>query len=526
MFLIQVQFTFVPKYSRAQKLLRHGDCEMKTYVVRFLRGSKSFSKIFLCVLILQITWCSRLSVAANVTPTDVVNLLQTSSILAPGEKVSATVKDSEVSVYAYVNPNAKQIDNDCKIDAVLMARKIFSKYGQAVARVKLNFFERSNPRMVRIVTITAGDVAAFAAGSTSMQQLMSSLELRKEATKAASVPPPKGSPGVAPNAVALSRSGLINDTVPYTNRRSGLQLAYPRGWKLEEKHENHELATLSYGDSEGRGGFVVISAEPLPAGSRIDQYVQLIDQYTFPSTTSHIYSTTPVLLGKNQFRGICQSIGVTIDNKKMRSEVFFFQDYNEVFTVKCFAPEAHFSVMSPYFNTIMLSMVPPTQRNNTNSTNSTASSSQGSAFSIYRSPIGRFSFGYPASWEIKENPAKDELVKMEGLGPHLKGGAISLGVGDDISSLLSIEAHANQVEEYVSAQYKDLRRIDRAHVTIGSNDVLHDTLQFSANNLNCFEHIAFFHVDGKIYRLCLLAPIWTRDDARQVFEQVMRRISF
>ncbi len=492
---------------------------------------KAFFRYPVIIAVLLFITAVSASLAASTPKEDeVVKLIESAAILAPGERVLVRVRVAEISVNAYINPSAQDVDNDCKIDAVLIARKIFSKYTSVVARVKVNFYERKRPNFARIINVTAGDVSSFASGNTTMAQLLASLEVRKETVKTPSITTATNGTPSPSAAVTLSSAGTSNDLVYYVQRDTGLRLAYPRGWKLEEKPASDVLASFSFGDEEGRYASVLLSANTKIPGARLEQYAQFVDQqYLHQLSGCQVHSAIPVKFGKaKDIQGLCQTLTFTMNGTKMKQEVYYFLDGEKLFSFRCTGSEAQFSVAKPWFNTILLSINAPTTGSE-RSIRSDPSKSTASNSDIYRSPVGHFSFRHPPGWDIKQYPEKDTLVKISGAGPKLQNGEFSLSVVENVPSADLVEMHANQVEEFLRKAVKDHRRTGRNRLYAGAGtnvDVVHDTYEFTYNNVPIIQHFAYMYSDGKIYALSFLAPGWTKEDARQLFDQALKTVSF
>ena len=74
--------------------------------------------------------------------------------------------------------NPKATDQDCKIDAVLLAKTIMDAYPRDVSRTRMMFSDSNSGTMSEIM-VTTGDVKAYATGTISKDDLLTSLELKK-----------------------------------------------------------------------------------------------------------------------------------------------------------------------------------------------------------------------------------------------------------------------------------------------------------------------------------------------------------
>ncbi len=74
--------------------------------------------------------------------------------------------------------NAKAIDQDCKIDAILIAQKVMEAY-KSIAAVRTQFCYINTPSQYDQVEIHAGDVKAFDSGGLTKQRLLDSLPISR-----------------------------------------------------------------------------------------------------------------------------------------------------------------------------------------------------------------------------------------------------------------------------------------------------------------------------------------------------------
>lgn len=109
---------------------------------------------------------------------EIVTAIEKSKILSQGTRVSAAVNGADVFISTY--KNAKANDNDCKIEAVLMAKTAMDLAPDQFGRVNVYFYSAFNLNKRKIVSVTAGDVKAFGSGQLSKDQLLSSLGIKDE----------------------------------------------------------------------------------------------------------------------------------------------------------------------------------------------------------------------------------------------------------------------------------------------------------------------------------------------------------
>ncbi|MBS2008682.1 MAG: hypothetical protein JST01_16660 [Cyanobacteria bacterium SZAS TMP-1] len=113
--------------------------------------------------------------AISITDSDVVNAIEKAKILAPTIRLNAKVGADEVIIATYKNPKAA--DKDCKIEAVFIAKTVMDLAPGEVPRVTVYFYSSTSLSNYKEVTVTAGDVKAFASGSLSQDELMASVKV-------------------------------------------------------------------------------------------------------------------------------------------------------------------------------------------------------------------------------------------------------------------------------------------------------------------------------------------------------------
>ncbi len=119
-------------------------------------------------------------VHAAATSEDIVSLINKEHILAPGARLNAQVKGDMATVSTF--RHVKADDKDLKIDAVLMSRAIMN-LDSSINRVIIYFFNNVNLTKYRQISVSTGDVKAFASGQVSKDDLLTSLPLESKQTE-------------------------------------------------------------------------------------------------------------------------------------------------------------------------------------------------------------------------------------------------------------------------------------------------------------------------------------------------------
>ncbi|CAN5293707.1 hypothetical protein BH11CYA1_BH11CYA1_48140 [soil metagenome] len=141
--------------------------------------SRKFNSLTLATLLsIGMSSVSNFAAEAAVTVNQIVNAVDQAKILANGTGVRAAINGSEVYISTYRNTRAN--DNDCKIEALLIAKTTIDLAPTDIARVTVYFYNAVNRNKRKIVSVTAGDVKAFGSGQMSKEQLMASLAIKDD----------------------------------------------------------------------------------------------------------------------------------------------------------------------------------------------------------------------------------------------------------------------------------------------------------------------------------------------------------
>src|SRR5262249_10670993 len=133
------------------------------------------------VLLLSALLASALnkSVAAAppVTRDEVLKVVCAARVLDPKYQVNVGVTGDEITVTTYQNEAAKDKDRDCKIDAILVSKALYDKFGASLPVVKLMFFNTRERSKYKSVSVRPGDIRTFATGGLSQDNLLSMLSV-------------------------------------------------------------------------------------------------------------------------------------------------------------------------------------------------------------------------------------------------------------------------------------------------------------------------------------------------------------
>lgn len=132
------------------------------------------------ILVVGLTCGALVGLPAFSLPTDseAVDALERAKILAPTIRLNARVGQDGIEVATYKNPKANY--NDCKIEALLIAKTLMDLAPGEVPRVIVYFYNSTSLSSFKQVGVTVGDVKAFASGSLSKDELLKSLVVSED----------------------------------------------------------------------------------------------------------------------------------------------------------------------------------------------------------------------------------------------------------------------------------------------------------------------------------------------------------
>ncbi len=112
--------------------------------------------------------------APNLTPAEMVLVIRNAKIVTAESPLRASLINQEAIITT--KRNAKATDKDCKIDAIMIGKVLVDTYSKEILRVKVLFSDYENGKYTS-VSLSKGDLAAFADGKLSQDDLLSSLQL-------------------------------------------------------------------------------------------------------------------------------------------------------------------------------------------------------------------------------------------------------------------------------------------------------------------------------------------------------------
>ncbi|CAN5294347.1 hypothetical protein BH10CYA1_BH10CYA1_28680 [soil metagenome] len=163
----------------------------------------------------------------------IIKAITKANIVAPGYTLNAVIFPSshEVVVSTYTNAASKDVITDCKVDALLIARKVIETSSQTV-RVKVRFYDL-NQTSYREVVVTKPDISAFATGAVKKEELLNSLEVTT-INGAGKTAEENTTRAQAAQPAARVGAGLQPTDKFSVMRKNGLMFYYPKAWGAKD----------------------------------------------------------------------------------------------------------------------------------------------------------------------------------------------------------------------------------------------------------------------------------------------------
>jgi hypothetical protein len=311
-------------------------------------GTRTKVAVLISVLLISLNPC----VAATITDEALQKSIEEAKILGSGYSVSAATAGKVVTLSTYTNLQSKDPDNDCKIDAVLLAKKAFD-LNPDLTRVRVLFYNFDR-QSYREINVTTGDVLAFGSGQLSKDKLLDSLELKVVAEPKAQKPPTetKGSKENKPK-TETKESSATKETKKDTNylgcQVGEMAFYYPKNWALkknvrQDSKDEPKLAILVCTNSKDDAEITLrMHAEDTPAQQQDDD-----ERYW----KTHNYRLGSAAAIKNfGYGGKFKAIDETVmsreyDKVEAERHLYFFTPTRKVYSFELDCNKDQYSILS------------------------------------------------------------------------------------------------------------------------------------------------------------------------------------
>ncbi len=205
--------------------------------------------------------CASITCAFCATPEEssIVKAISSANILKSDYRVAVAIKGDEAIISAYLNQASRNAKTDIKIEAILLAQKTMSTSAH-ITRVKTRFYDVEQTAY-REVSVTTGDVAAFANGTLTQDKLLASLDIN-------TVPLQTATPQSQPKTAAPTKPQTKPATArPNLYKAQGLAFYYPTTWVQKQVPEEGEQARLISTAARGDATIVIRTEQTTPVSA-------------------------------------------------------------------------------------------------------------------------------------------------------------------------------------------------------------------------------------------------------------------
>lgn len=210
--------------------------------------------LFLCLL-LALALCAISPGLAMPTQAEIETVLKENKDISKDKRFTIGSKDNEVQISTYEASGSSNTEKDCKIDAVLFARVVMTKFPE-VSRVAVNFHSLKGSRTYKQVTVTKPEILAFGSGQVEAGELLAAMRLEEKAEEQAQ---PAEEPAKtehdedkhsssAESAKQAYKQAIAKGQHPETQwityHAPGLAFDYPSVWRVSRELEGTTVVSL------------------------------------------------------------------------------------------------------------------------------------------------------------------------------------------------------------------------------------------------------------------------------------------
>lgn len=177
----------------------------------------------------------------------------------PNAKISARTQGKEelISTYRPLSENVQ----DCKIDAIQIAKALMVDKDFGLTRVRVQFHELvNNADFYQEVVVSLAAIKGFSSGAVTKQEFLDSLDVQKlperaAATSSTGKPADKGTATTGSTTPTTGKTGVSSGAAKqskeqrFTSRRTGISFKVPDGWTVVENATGDTVLKMSSSQS-------------------------------------------------------------------------------------------------------------------------------------------------------------------------------------------------------------------------------------------------------------------------------------
>jgi hypothetical protein len=178
-------------------------------------------------------------ISAKLTGEELSKVVSEAKILPADAKISLSVSAEQAQLSTYVLASSSDPIKDCKIEAILLAKTIFSA-DDSLTRLTARFYDRQWVNYYEI-NVSIGDVKAYGSGQLSSEKLLSSLELKfvstEERAQTKTEPKSISTPDIPQQSDRIVNCGDLAFNIPneWTNKEKGKAVGAGKGEQVIAK---------------------------------------------------------------------------------------------------------------------------------------------------------------------------------------------------------------------------------------------------------------------------------------------------
>lgn len=450
-----------------------------------------------------------------------------SGILSPQAKLSLQIVDKQAIVTIYSAAYEKATAVLEKIDAVLIAKYVFDNDPE-VLRVKVGFGAQK-AAAINQISISKGDIKAFASNQLSKADLLASLEVT-QLKQPTGQPVATGAPKQAQvqrqeSLETLSQEGASNlQLTAYRNAQTGLSLSYPNQWKLVESPDKDTLFRL-----ETPNCSLSFGVDHTP-DMTVKQAARFWDSLVFSQLENCQQNPQRrIRIGKNaSLEGVSEVVQFTGKGVRFRQRWIFFGQTGSVFRAVLTMPASGNGQDIPDVQDMYKALMSLTFTGGTIAAKGDQTNQNTQAPAHAEKPWSRLALfqegpvtiNYPAQWQVNKHPEPEVIVKIQGTTDEGSADlSIRRGMFDRNASLEDIAA---LVETNYLKPLKSYRRLRQETVNLpgGSTGLLQE-FTFEASGMP-FRQISTYRREGDhLYTLSITAVGWKQSDVLTLFNRCL-----
>jgi hypothetical protein len=342
------------------------------------------------VIALVLSWLT-MPAWAELSSSAIEKIVQEAGVFDPQDKLSVQVKGTEVFVYTYVSSRTKDISKDAKINTVLLAKNIMDKE-PTVMRVTTRFYEPQSTDSYYTVSVSLGDVKAFATGAIKEDQLLNSLELhkikgasasatstdayKKQVASALNSGEKSASPEAGGSSSSVESTGKVKhseDAFAKLDRQVtnysgyGISFDYPVSFKMRPRSEEDKFLLASFENELTGSHEINVELQFMSGGKTVQEWAQELAAYhSRLDGYQKVQAPAVITFGPQKISGINEIFAFTHRHHHREAEAVsappryehdvYFGWPNRVYNVKIYCYREDYQKAAQAFETILHSL--------------------------------------------------------------------------------------------------------------------------------------------------------------------------